>query len=89
MNIALSRGAKLFSTLWVLVHFNLQSQPLQTSLSNDELIKGLQAGGHIIYMRHAKTNHNEKDKGHDRLKSCDKQRIKCTIYVSKPYSSSS
>ena len=39
-----------------------------------ELINELQGGGHIIYMRHAKTDHNQRDVGNDRLLSCDKQR---------------
>ena len=42
--------------------------------TTDELIKALQSGGHIIYMRHAKTDHSQKDTGKDRLQSCDQQR---------------
>ena len=32
-----------------------------------ELINELQGGGHIIYMRHAKTDHSQRDVGSDRL----------------------
>jgi phosphohistidine phosphatase SixA len=39
-----------------------------------ELVEALQAGGHIIYMRHAKTDLMQKNSTPNRLKSCNLQR---------------
>lgn len=43
-------------------------------LSTPELLKTLQSGGHIIYMRHGPTNHNQKDTARNALDDCSKQR---------------
>lgn len=39
-----------------------------------ELIKALQAGGYIIYMRHGPTDHSQKDKDRHNLDDCNSQR---------------
>ena len=43
-------------------------------LTSKQLLDNLEAGGHIIYMRHAATERTQKDVGKDRLDSCEKQR---------------
>lgn len=43
-------------------------------LSTPELIKALQSGRHIIYMRHSKTDHAQKDTKRKNLKDCSRQR---------------
>lgn len=53
-------------------------QPVNTkvapiSLSIAELIKGLQSGGYILYMRHGMTNHEQKDNTQD-FTDCTQQR---------------
>ena len=40
----------------------------------DELISGLQQGGYLIYMRHAHTDHSQKDTNRDNLAECSTQR---------------
>jgi phosphohistidine phosphatase SixA len=42
--------------------------------SASKLLDYLREGGHIIYMRHAKTDHSQKDRGANRLESCTMQR---------------
>lgn len=44
------------------------------TLSAPALIKSLQSGGYIIYMRHGPTDHNQKDKSRDNLNDCSLQR---------------
>ncbi len=39
-----------------------------------QLIKALQSGGHIMYMRHGPTLRDQKDASNNPLKSCDNQR---------------
>jgi len=67
----------IFSSLiliscWVSYSFagSLPSEVLGTP----ELIKALQSGGHVIYMRHSTTDHEQKDQDRDNLKDCSKQR---------------
>lgn len=43
-------------------------------ISTPELVKTLQSGGHIIYMRHGPTNLNEKDSNRKNLGDCSRQR---------------
>jgi len=43
-------------------------------LPTADLIKALQMGGHIIYMRHGPTNHAQNDLDRDHLKDCSYQR---------------
>ncbi|PWQ93709.1 histidine phosphatase family protein [Leucothrix arctica] len=43
-------------------------------LSAPELIKALQSGGHIIYMRHGETDISQKDKSRDSFDDCSNQR---------------
>lgn len=40
----------------------------------DELVKMLQQGGYIIFMRHAATDHQKKDVDRDNLENCGTQR---------------
>lgn len=54
-----------------LVHAETVSQNL---LPTQELIKILQSGGHIIYMRHGPTLHTQKDTDRNNLSDCSKQR---------------
>ncbi len=42
--------------------------------SPSQLIKALQTGGHIIYMRHGPTFHDQKDQAKNTFESCDNQR---------------
>lgn len=39
-----------------------------------EIVDRLQAGGHIIYLRHAATDHDAKDRDSGELRDCDRQR---------------
>ncbi|MCK4704801.1 MAG: histidine phosphatase family protein [Gammaproteobacteria bacterium] len=39
-----------------------------------DLIKALQSGGHVIYMRHGETDHTQKDINRDNLEDCNGQR---------------
>ncbi len=59
-----------FSFMQVLLAQPIDSAPLPSS----ELIKALQSGGHIIYMRHSQTDHKQKDQGATSLEHCDLQR---------------
>lgn len=43
-------------------------------LASAELLNALQSGGYIIYMRHAMTDHTEKDENRDQLEDCHGQR---------------
>ena len=43
-------------------------------LSTPDLIKALQSGGHIIYMRHGPTNLSQKDVDRDNFEDCSSQR---------------
>ena len=43
-------------------------------LSTSELIKALQSGGHIIYMRHGATDHTQNDKKLRNFENCNTQR---------------
>ena len=43
-------------------------------LPTSDLIKALQSGGHIIYMRHGKTDHGQKDVNRHNLEDCNGQR---------------
>lgn len=43
-------------------------------LPTPELIKALQSGGHIIYMRHGPTDHSQNDKKRGNLEDCSSQR---------------
>lgn len=43
-------------------------------LPTPELIKALQSGGHIIYMRHGPTDHSQNDKERGNLEDCSSQR---------------
>ena len=43
-------------------------------LSTPQLIKALQAGGHVIYMRHAITSHLQKDRDRENFNDCSLQR---------------
>ena len=53
---------------------SFSSTKSESQLPTNKLVDALKTGGHIIYMRHAKTNHSEKDHGVDRLKNCSQQR---------------
>lgn len=71
----ISRGKiHFFIFSFIIIHTYALATSESIAFKNQQLIKDLQNGGHIIYMRHAKTNHNIKDKGLDRLKSCSMQR---------------
>ncbi|HED34879.1 MAG TPA: hypothetical protein ENJ08_11840 [Gammaproteobacteria bacterium] len=50
------------------------SAPTSDILPLPELLETLQAGGHIIYMRHAKTDHTQKGEDHQNLLDCARQR---------------
>lgn len=43
-------------------------------LPTPDLIKALQSGGHIIYMRHGPTDHSQNDKERGNLEDCSSQR---------------
>lgn len=43
-------------------------------LPTPDLIKSLQSGGYIIYMRHGKTDHDQKDVNRHNLENCNGQR---------------
>jgi phosphohistidine phosphatase SixA len=61
--------------IFLLVVGTASSNPLTTDiLSTPELIKVLQAGSNIIYMRHGPTDHSQKDKNRHSLDNCDEQR---------------
>lgn len=66
-----------FITLFSVV-FCLQSTHASTVtdkvLSTPELIETLQAGGHIIYMRHSITDRNQNDSDRQNLEDCSTQR---------------
>ena len=47
---------------------------VQEVLPATELIKLLQSGGYIIYMRHSITNHDQKDTNRSNLEDCRSQR---------------
>ncbi len=48
--------------------------PAKAALSSTDLVKELQAGGYVVYMRHTKTNKNEEDLDHSDLSNCATQR---------------
>lgn len=64
--------------IFILVFFCIpptQAAPVPAEiLPAPELIKTLQAGGNIIYMRHGSTNHDQKDLDRQNLKDCSRQR---------------
>jgi len=67
------------SSLLILIFFWNQlslaePQPSDTLLAAPELIKALQSGGHIIYMRHSSTDHTQKDLDRQKLDDCSQQR---------------
>ncbi|WP_372770164.1 histidine phosphatase family protein [Pseudoalteromonas sp.] len=68
------RLTSFFLLFLALLSHSLIAKPSTSELSAQQLIKALQAGGHVLYMRHAMTDHNQKDQGVDRLDSCEKQR---------------
>jgi phosphohistidine phosphatase SixA len=53
--------------------FAVASVPSEV-LSTPDLIKALQSGGHIIYMRHGETDVSQKDKTRDSFDDCSSQR---------------
>jgi len=69
-------------TLLFVVFFSVTFSAIagsQTSITHDilppdELITALQSGGYLIYMRHGKTNHTQKDKMSPSLGPCSEQR---------------
>lgn len=48
--------------------------PASAELPPAELVKVLQSGGHVVYMRHTKTNRNQEDLDHKNLSNCATQR---------------
>ena len=48
--------------------------PAGAELPPAELVKALQSGGYIVYMRHTKTNKNQEDLDHNDLSNCATQR---------------
>jgi phosphohistidine phosphatase SixA len=70
----------LFFPIKVVLHIILfvpllMAEPVaQPTLAPDQLIKALQSGGHIIYMRHSSTQRDQKDQMENTLESCDNQR---------------
>ena len=54
--------------------FSLAESLPSDILSAPELIKALQSGGHIIYMRHSATDHTQKDMDRHNLDDCSQQR---------------
>lgn len=67
---------KSFILLLIIFISNLAYAETSSSipLSTAELIKLLQAGGNIIYMRHGPTDHNQKDQDRHKLNNCSTQR---------------
>ncbi len=57
--------------------FLLLMSPLVSAdqaLTSAQLIKAIQGGGHIIYMRHGPTERSQKDNGEQALSACEQQR---------------
>lgn len=51
------------------------AQPVFSEIiATADLIKALQSGGHVIYMRHGETEHAQKDINRDNLEDCNGQR---------------
>ncbi|MCW9030869.1 MAG: histidine phosphatase family protein [Gammaproteobacteria bacterium] len=63
----------LFTVLFWSPH-TLSKEVTSEILPAHKLIKALQSGGHIIYVRHGPTNHNEKDQYSDDFENCSSQR---------------
>ena len=56
------------------VSFSMAGSVATEVLAAPELIKALQSGGHIIYMRHSTTDLSQKDQDRQNLDDCSKQR---------------
>lgn len=50
------------------------STPVMAELKPAELVKALQSGGHVVYMRHTRTDKSQEDLDHTNLSNCATQR---------------
>ena len=56
------------------VENNFGGEVKEAIIPQNKLIEAMQSGGHILYMRHAKTNHEQKDKENHDIRDCTTQR---------------
>lgn len=59
----------------VAVTFLSGAASAEGTMAPQELVKALQKGGYVVYMRHTATDKATKDLNHDDLSSCDTQRL--------------
>lgn len=74
MKRALLSVLTLFMLLCCPVSYLVAATGSAVMVSSEQLIKALQSGGYIIYMRHGPTVHEQKDRERRQLMDCSKQR---------------